>query len=201
MSNLLLELVTFVKAYAALKKWYTEVEIEDLETVRQKYYDMKMSQTEQPSMFIMKMKKIQRDLKEQDYEVSDDDLVKRIFKVLPMNDEGVGPYDAKKTELMAALEKEILANVDADNRKITIDFVAKELEKIWLEKDLGNKAITDDGEKGFYAGTNKGRCYNCGVMGHFSQDNVSDIGTKNVNKEVYETIAPMILSSRMKEEC
>ena len=34
-----------------------------------------------------------------------------------------------------------------------------------------------------------------------TKDNYSDIGTKNVNKEVYQKIEPRLLSTRSKEEC
>jgi hypothetical protein len=33
-----------------------------------------------------------------------------------------------------------------------------------------------------------------------TKDNVSDLGTKNVSKEVYETLTPRLLSTRTKEE-
>jgi hypothetical protein len=34
-----------------------------------------------------------------------------------------------------------------------------------------------------------------------TKDNVSDLGTKNVTKEVYDTLTPLLLSTRTKEQC
>jgi hypothetical protein len=75
------------------------------------------------------------------------------------------PYDAKKAMIQQKMSPEA---TQAERDSMTIEEVTTILKKVFQEKNLGNRAITDDGEKGFYmGGSNKGRCHGCGKQGHY----------------------------------
>jgi hypothetical protein len=55
-----------------------------------------MKLTEQPSMYVMMMTLLQKELHDLGYAIMDVTLIERVLKTLPTNDEGMCPYDAKK---------------------------------------------------------------------------------------------------------
>jgi hypothetical protein len=124
-----------------------------------------MKFTEQPSMYVMTMTLLRKELEDLGYGITDVTPIERILKTLPTNDEGMCPYDAKKAMIQQKMSPEA-TQVERDS--MTIEKVTTILEKVFQEKNLGNTAITDDGEKGFYmSGSNKGHCRGCGKEGHY----------------------------------
>jgi hypothetical protein len=135
--------------------------------VQDKYYEQRMKLTEQPSMYVMTMTLLRKEqLQDLGYEITDVTLIERVLKTLPTNDEGMCLYDAKKAMIQQKMSPEA-TQVERDS--MTIEEVTTILERVFQEKNLGNTAITDDGEKAFYmGGGNKGgRCHGCGKQGHY----------------------------------
>jgi hypothetical protein len=155
----------YPRIWQTLKKWYKTVVASALDTVRDKYYEQRMKLTEQPSMYVMTMILLRKELHDLGYEITDVTLIERVLKTLPTNNEGMCPYDAKKAMIQQKMSPEA-TQVERDS--MTIKEVTMILERVFQEKNLGNTAITDDGENGFYmGGSNKGRCHGCGKQGHY----------------------------------
>ncbi len=142
----------FYNEWAALKDWYDNVVQEDLEQIRNRYYQSTMAKDVQPSMFILDMKKTRKDLEMQGYKISHKEFLKRILHCLPKNSEGVGPYSHKKEKYEELIKKAEKAKKPEDElEKITLSDMTADLEEVWKELDADARSSSAEGEKGFFA--------------------------------------------------
>ena len=88
----------FPKAWNALTHWFEVVKKKNKEELRKTFYDMKMSTSEQPSEFIMKIEETRDELKKCGYEIANKEFAEVILKALPLDDRGVGAYSIVKSE-------------------------------------------------------------------------------------------------------
>ena len=189
----------FRKEWDALTARFERIQVKNLRDQKTDYYTEKMGKTEQPSLFIVKMDRMRKDLKKLGYDVSDQDFVQDILGKLP---------ESKDTEKMTAYEVEkklIESKIVVNASGYTIEDLITDLEKVYQEKTK-TKEISKAGEVGFYGETRKpgrvergknngnkrfkkqfkGRCSNCGKIGHKAADCWSNEKKGDENKGSYQ---------------
>ena len=155
----------FYKEWTAMTTRYKEVESKSIADLKEEYYGAKMKEDQQPSLFIVQMERLKIKMKEKGHDINDEDFVKDILSKLPESKSStmMNPYQIKKLFI-----KEKLTSA------YTLDDLMIDLEKTYAEniEDTKDKKGSSEGERGFYASGRpfKGKCYNCGKMGHKGKD-------------------------------
>ena len=144
---------------------FEEVEAESLVDLKQDYYRSEMAENDKPSRFIVEMERKRNKLEKLGFDIKEADFLTDILGALPKgrDSETVGPYQMRKR----LIEKDIEDNPSSYG----LNDMKKDLKKVYvdLKKRQGVSGDkTAEGEQGFYGGGKpvKGRCYNCGQVGH-----------------------------------
>jgi len=168
----------FYKEWMAMTKRYEEVESKSIADLKEEHCGAKMRDDQQPSLFIVQMERLKIKMEEKGHEISDENFLLDMLSKLPESKSSsmMNPYQIKKL----FIKEKMTGRHDLD--MLTID-----LEKTYAEniEDTKDKKGSNELEKGFYTSgkTFKGKCYNCGKMGHMGKDCRSkDIKKGNNNR-------------------
>ena len=170
----------FYKEWMAMTTRYEEVESKSIADLKEEYYGAKMRDNQQPSLFIMQMEWLKIKMKEKNHDVSDEDFIHDILSKLleSKSSSMMNPHQIKKLFIKEKLTSEY-----------TVDMLTIDLEKTYVKniEDAKAKKGSHEGEKGFYTSrkTFKGKCYNCGTMGHMGKDCWSKNTKKGNNNTGY----------------
>ena len=159
----------FYNEWQALTCRYEEVEEKPLSELRKEYYNERMLEHENPSLWLVQMERQKAKLCKMGYKIEDEAFLMDVLEALPLNNDKstMNPYQIKKQFLLQGIEKE-----QWELAKIT-----KELSQVYADnyRDKKTSSKEDGGEKGFFV-SNKTVCHECGQMGH------KKINCKNKNR-------------------
>ena len=171
----------FHKECTAMTTRCEEVESKSIADRKEEHYGAKMRDDQQPSLFIVQMERLKIKMKEKGHDISEKDFLLDILSKLPESRSSsmMNPYQIKKL----FIKEKLTAGYNLD--MLTIDLEKTHVENIEEMKNF--KKGSSEGEKGFYASgkTFKGKCYNCGKMGHMGKDCRSKNFKKENNKADY----------------
>ena len=156
----------FLTAWKALCKRFDEEEVIDLVDLQQEYFDMKMEDTERPSIFIVRLERMRKRLRDNGHTISDKDFLKHLLAKLPKGEEDkLGPYQVEKRSI------EIRMKIDPS---YDLTQVTRDLEKIYKdvfgERETTIDLAVDDKAMVAYKRPFKGLCRKCGKWGHKAAD-------------------------------
>ena len=155
----------FPKAWQELCNRFEETETLDLVDLQQEYFDMKMEEDEEPSLFIVKLERMKKKLRDNGHKISDEDFLRQILAKLPKGKEDeLGPYQVEKRSI--ALRMEI-------DKHYGLTRMKNELEKVYKDVHAERKKKDDeetDVAMTAYSKQFKGRCNKCGKYGHKAAD-------------------------------
>ena len=167
----------FWKEWGALKKRFDTVKAKTLQELEEEYYTAKMTEEDEPSLWITDLERLKIKLKEKKHDIPEEDFLNGILNKLPESkDPGVmHPYQVKKMFIKEDMAK---AGSSYDLDDLILDL--EEVYKDHFEEKETTKS-KNEGERGFYTtgGGYKGKCRNCGKMGHQSKDCWSKKGKEN----------------------
>ena len=162
----------FPKAWKSLINRYEDQDTIDAADLKQKYYDEKMKEDEQPSYFIDRMKKLRKRLaNEMSYTMTDNEFMKDMLAKLPRGsgDNNLGPYQVLKRFVIEKIENALIS--------FSIEDLVAELDRVYRdingdEEEEGSDKEEKKGDDTAYAGFTKqfkGMCRNCGKIGHMAR--------------------------------
>jgi len=155
----------FHKEWTAMTTRYKEVESKSITDSKEECYGAKMKDDQQPSLFIVQMKRLNIKMKEKGHDIKDDDFLHDILSKLPKS---------RSSLMMNPCQIKQLFIKEKLTAACTLDVLTIDLEKTHVEniEETKNKKGSSEGEKGFYTSGKpfKGKCYNCGKMGHVGKD-------------------------------
>ena len=157
----------FLKAWEELCKRYDEKEVVELVDIQQEYFDMKMEGNERPSEFIVRMERMRKKLKDNGYDIKNEDFLKQVLAKLPKGKEDeLGPYQVEKRAI--ELEMKVDAGYNLTKLSNSLEKVYKTLAK---DEAMENEEKEED-DKAYMAFSKsfKGRCNRCGKYGHKGRD-------------------------------
>ena len=152
----------FPKAWQELCEHFEETATLDLVDLQQEYFDMKMEEDKEPSLFIVKLERMRKKLRDNGHSISDKDFLKQVLAKLPKGkEEELGPYQVEKRSIV--LHMEIDNNYNLGRMKNDLEKVYKDVYAERKEKDE-----EPDVAMAAYGRQYKGRCRKCGKYGHKS---------------------------------
>jgi hypothetical protein len=156
----------FYKEWEALLDRFDDDEIKDLDTLQKEYYGLKMKDDEQPCLFITELQTKRLELEKLGHKIIEKDFKKNILGKLPESKDPTAPNPYQIEKLYSIKPQ----NVDA----YSVSMMTKALERVYQKHYAPNEeeGRTGEGEQGFFTlgRAFKGKCYNCGKMGHMGKD-------------------------------
>jgi len=124
-----------------------------------------MRDYQQPSLFIVQMEGLKIKMKEKKHDMSNEAFIHNILSKLP---------ESKSSSMMNLYQIKKLFIKEKLTSAHTLDMLTIDLEKTYVKniEEAKEKKGSNEGEKCFYTSgkTFKGKCYNCGKMGHMGKD-------------------------------
>jgi len=153
------------KEWTAMTNRCEEVESKSIADLKEEHCGAKMRDYQQPSLFIVQMERLKTKMEEKGHEISDENFLLDILSKLP---------ESKSSSMMNPCQTKKLFIKEKMTGGHNLDMLTIDLEKTHAEniEDTNNKKGSNEGEKGFCTSgkTSKGKCYNCGKMGHMGKD-------------------------------
>ena len=143
------------------------MEVKPVSDLKRECHNQMMKETEDPCPFVIAMGNGKRELADLGHEIPETAFVQDTLSMLPENDEkkDVNPHQAEKR----MLEEE------ADHGQPSLSNLMRKLQKLHsehCEPEEDSDEESREEKKAHFSGAKqfKGRCHNCGVFGHKSQD-------------------------------
>ena len=133
----------FKKEWEALIARYEQIQVKNLRDQKEEYHNEKMDRNEQPSLFIVKLDRMRKDLAKLGYDVDDETFVQDILGKLPeSNDpEKMTPHEVER--------KLIDGKIEDSSKKYEINDLITDLEKVYQAKQK-NKSNGKSNDSAFY---------------------------------------------------
>lgn len=158
----------FPKALEELSAINEDKEHLTVSDVKQKYYSKKMKLTDNPVDFTSEVEELRNELRDEyEFGIEDPEFINDILSKLPKGEDGqLGLYQLIKRSILKDIEKlSKLEPVQHYEKKSLMKQLSLVYDELYPNHDNDDK---DNGEVGLAAGFKqyKGRCTNCGRMGH-----------------------------------
>ena len=155
-------------AWQRLSKKYEPTSAPSRMNLRKKFLSMKLKTKEDPDVWLTRLEDLKEQLVNANAKMEDDDILEHALNNLP-----------KEYEIVVApLEKRLSAQFNP----LTIEELREELNLKYLRL-YGSKeeSLTGESETALFAGGFKGKCNECGKLGHKARDCKDKDGKKNNN--------------------
>ena len=127
--------------------------------MKTEYYNRKMSEAENPKMFIVELERLKTRLEKKGFNISLADFKEDILAKLPESEDmrRMNPYQVQKEIIKERKE--------TDEPTVTIQWIRNRLLKVYQDHYENKSSEKSEGEVGFFAGKAfKGRCHKCGKI-------------------------------------